>query len=112
MPVARLLAALAAALLLGAAAAPAGAGPATRTYALPPDAANPEGVAADPRTKAFYVTERTGGTVFRGLRGQDGPLEAFLPGGEDGRTAATGIKVDDRRGLLVVAGAETGAVFV
>lgn len=82
-----------------------------RTYTLPAGATNPEGIAADTRNGRFYVTQRNGGAVYRGRVDRPG-VTTFLPGGADGRTEATGIKVDERRNLLVIAGANTGAVFV
>jgi hypothetical protein len=110
MPLPRLVLLVLCALLV--LAAPAAAKPATRTYALPATATNPEGIAADQRTRTFYVTTVGDGAVYRGVQGADGPLELFLPGGQDGRTSAAGIKVDEKRRLLVIAGGPTGAVFV
>jgi hypothetical protein len=80
------------------------------TYPIPGDAVFPEGVATDPRSSAFYVGSTTDGTVYRGdVRG--GPMQVFLPGGADGRTSVTGMKVDGH-GRLYVAGAGTGRIFV
>jgi sugar lactone lactonase YvrE len=98
----------------------AGAGPATAgsrhaarpivNFAIPGDAVFPEGVASDPRTGFFYVSSSADGTIFRGRAGR-ATLEVFLPGGADGRTAATGLKVD-RHGRLFVSGATTGQMWV
>lgn len=104
-----LLAALA---LLGAGGPTAAASVPTRVYLLPSGATNPEGIAADRRTGRFFVTGTGDGAVYVGRRGRTRTLRLFLPGGRDGRTAAAGIKVDERRRLLVIAGAATGAVFV
>ncbi len=71
------------------------------------DAIFPEGIATDGRR--FFVGSTTDGTVYRGtLAGR--VATPFLPGGEDGRTALTGLKVDD--GQLLAAGAATGRFFV
>lgn len=67
----------------------------------------PEGIAADRRF--VYVTSKADGTVYRGA--VDGTrLQPFLRGGDDGRTTATGIA--SAGGRLLVAGAETGRLFV
>jgi sugar lactone lactonase YvrE len=79
-------------------------------FAIPGDAVFPEGVASDRRTGFFYVSSSADGTIFRGRAGRD-TLEVFLPGGADGRTAATGLKVD-REGRLFVSGAATGQMWV
>jgi sugar lactone lactonase YvrE len=79
-------------------------------FAIPGDAVFPEGVASDPRTGFFYVSSSADGTIFRGRR-DSRTLEVFLPGGQDGRTAATGMKVD-RQGRLFVSGAATGQMWV
>lgn len=80
------------------------------SHAIPGDAVFPEGVATDPGSHFFYVGSSTDGTIYRGLVGQPGAVRVFLPGGADGRTAATGLKVRD--GRLYVAGAGTGLIFV
>lgn len=66
----------------------------------------PEGVAA--QGNRFYVGSTTDGTVYRGELG-DPVATPYLPGGEDGRTSAIGMKVDGR--TLFVAGGATGRVF-
>jgi len=81
------------------------------TYLLDPvgpaaDAVYPEGVAA--RGDDFYVSSTTDGTIYRG--DLDEPTATpFLPGGQDGRTMAVGLKVDGR--TLLVAGGATGRVW-
>jgi sugar lactone lactonase YvrE len=81
-------------------------------YALPGDEVYPEGVAYRPETGEFFVGSTTDGTVFRGNVGEPGAeAELFLEPGEDGRTAATGMKVDPE-GRLFVAGGDTGQLFV
>ena len=67
----------------------------------------PESVAADDHY--IYATSIADGTVYRGRCGAK-TLEPFLPGGQDGRTSATGIKVAGNR--LLVAGFLTGRFFV
>ncbi|MBO3095412.1 SMP-30/gluconolactonase/LRE family protein [Cellulomonas dongxiuzhuiae] len=81
------------------------------TYLLDPlgpaaDDVYPEGVAA--RGDDFYVSSTTDGTIYRG--DLDEPTATpFLPGGQDGRTMAVGLKVDGR--TLLVAGGATGRVW-
>lgn len=96
----RLLAAVVVALVF---AAPAYA----LVYTVPHAAARPEGVAASGAT--FYVSSFANGAIYRGTRGH-AQTQLFLPAGQDGRTAATGVKVD--RGRLFVAGGGTGKVWV
>ncbi len=79
-------------------------------YILPGDAVFPEGVAYQLSTGDFFVSSTTDGTIFRGNIRQ-GTAQPFLPGGADGRTTATGMKVDTR-GRLFVSGAGSGQMFV
>jgi Cu-Zn family superoxide dismutase len=81
-----------------------------RRYTLPGATVFPEGVAYDAASGYFYATSNTDGTVFRGSLNAD-TAEVFLPGGQDGRTAGTGLKVD-AQGRLFVCGAATGKMFV
>ena len=81
------------------------------TYLLDPvgpaaDRIFPEGIAAEGKT--FYVSSTADGTIYRGEL--DEPVATpFLPGGEDGRTEAVGMKIDDH--TLFIAGGSTGRVF-
>lgn len=81
------------------------------TYLLDPagpaaDDVYPEGIAT--HGDDFYVSSTTDGTIYRG--DLDEPTATpFLPGGEDGRTMAVGLKVD--RNTLLVAGGFTGRVW-
>jgi Cu-Zn family superoxide dismutase len=80
---------------------------ATVTFALPATATNPEGVAFDKRTDAFFTGEVANGTIWRGTL--DSPtLEAFItpPAGAN----AVGMKV--KSGLLYVAGGPSGKINV
>jgi Cu-Zn family superoxide dismutase len=79
-------------------------------YVLPGDRVFPEGVAYQAETGDYYVSSTTDGTIFRGYD-RDRTASIFLPGGTDGRTAATGLKVDEE-GRLYVSGAGTGQMFV
>ncbi|MBW4629970.1 MAG: SMP-30/gluconolactonase/LRE family protein [Brasilonema octagenarum HA4186-MV1] len=79
-------------------------------YILPGERVFPEGIAYQPKTKDFFVSSTTDGTIFRGNLQQES-AEVFLPGGADGRTTAIGLKVDDK-GRLFVAGGNTGQIFV
>jgi sugar lactone lactonase YvrE len=84
-------------------------------YCLPPNtldpetiALYPEGIAAD-ESGVFYVSSVADGSIYLGNVSSIN-VELFLPGGEDGRASATGLKLDN--GRLFVAGAGTGMVFV
>jgi len=79
-------------------------------YVLPGNAVFPEGVAYQPSSGAYFVSSTTDGTIFRGTL-REPAATVFLPPGGDGRTAATGLKVDSR-GRLFVSGAATGQMFV
>jgi sugar lactone lactonase YvrE len=80
-------------------------------YTLPGNAVYPEGIALDRRSGDFYVSATSDGTIFKGNVRQ-AALTPFAPGGADGRTTATGLALDERRGLLFVAGAGTGKAWV
>jgi Cu-Zn family superoxide dismutase len=79
-------------------------------YTLPGNAVYPEGIAYDRETRSFYVGSTTDGTIFRGNLNNP-TAEVFSPGGADGRTSATGMKVN-AQGRLFVCGAGTGWLFV
>ncbi len=84
-------------------------GKASFTYTLPGNRVYPEGIAVTRNQKRFFVTSTTDGTIFRGsVSGRSASV--FLPGGEDGRTTAIGIKTKGDR--LYVAGGPTGSVFI
>ena len=78
-------------------------------YLLPQDALYPEGIAAENKSGTFYVSSAADGSIYRGNVSNE-QAELFLPGGEDGRTQAVGLKLED--GRLYVAGGQTGKVFV
>jgi Cu-Zn family superoxide dismutase len=85
-------------------------------YCLPPNeldpehiALYPEGIAANDKSGDFYVSSVADGSIYLGNVSSSN-VELFLPGGEDGRASATGLKLDN--GRLFVAGAGTGMVFV
>ncbi|MCG8351319.1 MAG: SMP-30/gluconolactonase/LRE family protein [Chloroflexales bacterium] len=79
-------------------------------YILPGDAVFPEGIAYQRGTGAFYVSSTADGTIFAGTLANPN-AQVFLPGGQDGRTAAVGLAVD-RQNRLFVAGGATGKLFV
>ena len=85
----------------------------TQTFAFPSQATVfPEGVAKDPNSNFFYVGATADGTIYRGdVRQPNRGLSVFLPGGADGRTAVTGMKVD-QRGFLWVSGGATGNIWM
>ncbi|MGW3960500.1 hypothetical protein ACWED2_11820 [Amycolatopsis sp. NPDC005003] len=80
-----------------------------RAYAITINGSNayPESIAAD--GEYVYTGSIDTGTVYRGRVGAK-TLGPFLPGGQDGRTQVTGVKVDGNR--LLLAGAFTGRFFV
>ena len=83
---------------------------ASARYTLPGDRVFPEGVAYQASTGDFFVSSTTDGTILRGnVKGN--AAQVFLAGGADGRTSATGLKVDGL-GRLFVSGGGTGGMFV
>ena len=85
-----------------------GGSAAERLFTLSPDpAGNPEGIAFDRRSRAFFVGITNGGAIYRGTLGSD-TVSPFIEGATG--KAAIGLKV--RRGKLYVAGGPTGAITV
>lgn len=81
---------------------------ATRVFTLTPSThGNPEGVAADPRSGAFFVGATGDGTIYRGTLGNP-DVEVFIAGAAG--KSAVGLKV--ARGRLYVAGGTTGDIVV
>src|SRR4051794_28405211 len=82
-----------------------------RVFTLAPDpAGNPEGIASDKRTRAFYVSITADGAIYRGRLGGS-TVSPFIAGTGAGDVfKATGLKV--RRGKLYVAGAASGSITV
>jgi sugar lactone lactonase YvrE len=78
-------------------------------YTIPGDNVFPEGVSLRPGTDQFFVSSTNTGTIYRGTLGKP-RLKAFLPGGEDGRAVANGVRAG--RDHLVVAGSVTGYIFI
>lgn len=78
-------------------------------YVMPGERVFPEGIGADKKTGDFFVGSTTDGTIFRGNVRRE-RMEVFLPGGRDGRTAATAVRVRD--GRLWVAGRFSERLFV
>jgi sugar lactone lactonase YvrE len=79
----------------------------------PTDECYPEGIAAN-ESGTFYVSNFSTGSISSGnVKSSDPlkPLEVFLPGGQDGRTQAIGLKLDDE-GRLYIAGGFTRKVFI
>jgi Cu-Zn family superoxide dismutase len=79
-------------------------------FTLPGNTVFPEGIAYQPSSGAYFVSSTTDGTIFRGTLREPAATVFLAPGG-DGRTSATGLKVDSR-GRLFVSGAGTGQMFV
>ena len=82
----------------------------TKVYVLPGENVFPEGVAADKNSGKFYVSSAANGTIYVGDK-KSSTLSIFSAGGSDGRTSATGMKVD-QQGRLFVSGAGLGKIFV
>jgi sugar lactone lactonase YvrE len=83
-----------------------GKGAKERLFTLKPDpAGNPEGIAFDKRSKAFYVSITVGGDIYRGSLKSD-TVEPFI----EGEGSSVGVKV--KRGKLYVAGGSSGAIKV
>jgi sugar lactone lactonase YvrE len=81
---------------------------ATRVFTLAPSThGNPEGVAAEPLTGAFFVGATGDGTIYRGTLGNP-TAEVFIPGATG--KSAVGLKI--ARGRLFVAGGATGDIVV
>src|SRR5829696_3659213 len=79
------------------------------TYTIPGDAVFPEGIGFDGR-KSFYVSSTGDGTIFKGTAGKRRALQPFLPGGQDGRTTAVGVKAT--RSRIYIAGGATGSIWI
>ena len=79
------------------------------TYTIPGDSVFPEGIGFDGR-KSFYVSSTGDGTIFKGTAGKRRALQPFLPGGQDGRTTAAGVKAT--RSRIHVAGGATGNIWI
>jgi hypothetical protein len=81
---------------------------AERLFTLQPDpAGNPEGVAFDKRSEAFFVSITTDGAIYRGTLGSD-TVSPFI----DGATGRAAVGLEVRRGKLYVAGGPTGSITV
>jgi hypothetical protein len=79
-----------------------------RTFTLQPDpAGNPEGVAFDRRSQAFFVSIVGDGAIYRGTLGSD-TVAPFIAGGA-GRSA---VGLEIRGGKLYVAGGDKGTITV
>lgn len=83
---------------------------APESFELPGDNIFPEGVAYNEATGDFFVSATTDGAIYRGNVEEGAETEVFLEGGQDDRTSAVGMTVDDA-GRLFIAGRDTGKVF-
>ena len=95
-----------------------GQGDGTRTsasvwsYELPGKEVYPEGVVYQQSSGDFFVSSTSNGAIFRGdVQQGGGGAKVFLEGGEDDRSAAVGLALDDENRLFV-SGGETGRMFV
>jgi sugar lactone lactonase YvrE len=79
-----------------------------RVFTLQPDpAGNPEGIAYQPRTRAFFVSITADGAIYRGTLGSD-TVAPFIPG----TAGASGVGIKVRGNRLYVAGGMTGTITV
>ncbi|MGB3634686.1 MAG: SMP-30/gluconolactonase/LRE family protein [Rubrobacteraceae bacterium] len=81
-----------------------------KQFELPGQNIFPEGIAYDEATGDFFVSATSDGTIYRGNVEEGAETEVFLEGGQDDRTSAVGMTVDDE-GRLFIAGRDTGRVF-
>lgn len=79
-------------------------------YVIPGNKFFPEGIAHQPATGDFFVGSTFDGTIVKGNI-RSGQTSVFLPGGQDGRKSAVGMKLDNK-GRLFIAGGMTGLIFV
>jgi len=94
--------------VLAASAVAAADPPATQVYTLTPSShGNPEGVAFDRHSDAFFVGATGDGTIYRGTLGDPSVVE-LIPGAAG--KSAIGLKV--AHGRLYVAGGATGDIVV
>src|SRR5471030_2955027 len=76
---------------------------------LPATAGFPESIAVQPGSSTYFVSSFTTGAVFRGTAGH--PARLFLPGGEEGRSSAAGVKFDGADRLMVLSGSQQLQVY-
>lgn len=79
-------------------------------YVIPGDGVFPEGITEGIGRHEFYVSASAGGAIYRGDTGE-AELEAWLPGGEDGRISALGMALDGH-GRILICGGRSKALFV
>ncbi|MFN7941958.1 MAG: SMP-30/gluconolactonase/LRE family protein [Thermoanaerobaculia bacterium] len=72
--------------------------PGELAFSLDDSEFQPEGIAYDPATRAFFVSSVRLGKIVR--RAADGKVSEFAHGGDDGPWSILGIAVDGERGLL------------
>ncbi|HNP70956.1 MAG TPA: hypothetical protein PLO33_17245 [Kouleothrix sp.] len=80
-------------------------------WVLPGSQVFPEGIAYQASSGDFFVSSTTDGTIMRANAARPAAAQVFLAGGGDGRTTATGMKID-ASGRLFVSGGSTGQMFV
>jgi sugar lactone lactonase YvrE len=82
----------------------------TKVFTLDPSThANPEGVAWDKQSRAFFVGATGDGTIYRGTLNNP-TVSEFIAFPADSGRSSIGMKV--HRGLLYVAGGGTGNIYV
>jgi Cu-Zn family superoxide dismutase len=79
--------------------------PALSTYPLPGNQFFPEGIAYNPRTGIFYTGSTTNGDILQ-VNVETGATALFAAGAKQGRTFATGMKLDSRDRLWVCGGSQ------
>ncbi|WP_128547361.1 Vgb family protein [Larkinella soli] len=80
------------------------------SYTLPGNTFFPEGIAYDPKQGVFYTGSVANGDIVK-VDVQTGAGSLFAPGAAQGRTAATGLKLD-AKGRLWVCGGATNKIYV
>jgi sugar lactone lactonase YvrE len=76
---------------------------------LPAAAGFPESITAAPGTPTFFVSSFATGAVYRGTRGH--LAQPFLAAGANGRSSASGVKLDGPRRLMVLTGSQQLQIF-
>lgn len=79
-------------------------------YNLPGDRVFPEGIAFQPSTGDYFVSNSTDGSILRGNIARP-DAAVFVPTGTEGLTGSRGMKVDNG-GRLFVSGGPQGQIFI
>ena len=83
---------------------------ATTVYTLSPSGGNPEGVAWDHQSSAFFTGLVASGVIYRGTLDNPTVMPYITPAASPAGNSAVGMKVS--HGRLFVAGGPTGSIYV